>query len=214
MTTRETAQTRRGSGTALATRPLWGFRTVDLVVTAAIGVAFGVAFLGYGQLYILLDPVTAVYPPSVGILAGIWFLPAVLAAVIVRRPGAALLAELLAAFVSMALGGQWGMPTMISGLLQGLGVELVFAALAYRRFAVWVAMLGGMCAAVPEWFYERNVYYPEWSSAHATVLLVLFLISGALLAGVLGRLLAGALARTGALDAFPIGRESAQERAV
>ena len=82
------------------------FRTVDLLVTVVIGAAFGVAFLGYGQLYALIGPLTTAFKPSEGLLAGIWFLPAVLAALIVRKPGAALLAEMIAAVLSMlALAG-------------------------------------------------------------------------------------------------------------
>src|SRR5690606_15675772 len=83
------------------------YRTVDLLVTVLIGAAFGVAFLGYGQLYTLIGPLTAAFKPAEGLLAGIWFLPAVLAALLVRRPGAALLAGLLAAVMSMLLGSQW-----------------------------------------------------------------------------------------------------------
>ena len=54
------------------------YRTVDLLVTVVIGVAFGVAFLGYGQLYTLIGPLTTAFKPAEGLLAGIWFLPAVL----------------------------------------------------------------------------------------------------------------------------------------
>ena len=60
---------------------------------------------------------------------------------IIRKPGAALFVELVAGFVSMALGNQWGWETMYSALAQGLGAELVFAIFAYRRFGAIVAIV-------------------------------------------------------------------------
>lgn len=198
----------------LASRPLLRFRTVDLMVTVGIGIAFGIAFLGYGQLYTLLTPLTTIFPPSVGILTGIWFLPALLAALIVRRPGAAIFAELIAAVLEMLLGGQWGWGTAFSGLLQGGGVEIAFLLVRYRRFTLPVAMLGGLLSGALEWVYERFAYYPEFSTTAAFWLLVLFLVSGALLGGGLAQVLTRALAGTGALDALPAGRDRSEQRRV
>lgn len=198
----------------LARPPLLRYRTVDLLVTVAIGVAFGVAFLGYGALYTLIGPITAAYKPSEGLLTGIWFLPALLAALVVRRPGAAILAEVIAASLEALLGSQWGMGAALSGLLQGGGVELAFLLTAYRRFAMPVAIGGGVIAAVFEWVYERYAYYPEFSTAQGMVLLVFFVLSGIVLCGILGTALVKALAATGALDAFPAGRERRDEARV
>ena len=50
MTTTESRRSTR-AGTVLATRPLMGWRTVDLLTVAFLGVAFGVAYWGYGLLY-------------------------------------------------------------------------------------------------------------------------------------------------------------------
>lgn len=191
-----------------------GFRTVDLLVTVGIGVAFGVAFLGYGQLYTLIDPLTAAFKPAEGILAGIWFLPAVLAGLIVRRPGAALLAEMIAAVLSMLLGSQWGWGTTISGLMQGGGVELAFLLTRYRRFTLPVAMLGGVLAALLEWGWEKAAYYMEMSWPYSLAMLAFFLLSGAVLCGVLGHAATRALAATGALDALPAGRERTERNRV
>ena len=47
-TTKKPAASR--AGTVLATRPLMGWRTVDLLTIAFLGVAFGVAYWGYGPV--------------------------------------------------------------------------------------------------------------------------------------------------------------------
>ncbi|TDP77016.1 energy-coupling factor transport system substrate-specific component [Brachybacterium sp. AG952] len=186
------------------------YRTVDLLVTVLIGAAFGVAFLGYGQLYTLIGPLTAAFKPAEGLLAGIWFLPAVLAALLVRKPGAALLAEMVAAVLSMLLGSQWGWGTAVSGLMQGGGVELAFLLTRYRRFTLPVAVLGGVLSAVLEWGWEKVAYYQEMSWAFSGTMLAFFLLSGALLCGVLGWAASRALIATGAVDSLASGREAAR----
>jgi len=186
------------------------YRTVDLLVTVLIGAAFGVAFLGYGQLYTLIGPLTAAFKPAEGLLAGIWFLPAVLAALLVRRPGAALLAGLLAAVMSMLLGSQWGWSTAVSGLMQGGGVELAFLLTRYRRFTLPLAVLGGVLAGLLEWGWEKIAYYQEMSWLFSGTMLAFFLLSGAVLAGALGWAASRALVATGAVDSLASGREAAR----
>ena len=52
------------------------------------------------------------------------------------------------AVVSMALGSQWGISTVYSGIVQGLGVEIVMLAFAWKRFTLPTAMLSGVGAGV------------------------------------------------------------------
>src|SRR5829696_7251109 len=84
------------------------WRTVDIVVTAVIGVAFGIVFWAWGLLWTGLDAAFTAFPPGQAVMYGVWLLPAVLAPLIVRKPGAALFAETVAAIVSALLGAQWG----------------------------------------------------------------------------------------------------------
>ena len=108
-----------------ATRPLWAWRTVDILTIAFLGAAFGVAFWGWGVFY--NGPVTALkigYAPLMGLFAGPWFLAGVVGGLVVRRPGAALFCEVVAALVSMLPGTEWGATVLVSGILQGLGAEL------------------------------------------------------------------------------------------
>jgi energy-coupling factor transport system substrate-specific component len=191
----------------LASRPLAKYRTIDLVVAVAIGVVFGVVFVAWGQIYNLFEPVQLLFPPSVGLLTGVFFLPALVAALIVRRPGAALLAEVIAAALSVALGSGWSIGAIGSGLLQGAGVEIAFLLTAYKRFTPLVAIVGSVLSGLCEWVYERFVYYPEWSWGFAFAHLGFFVISSILLCGVLGWVIVRALARTGALGSFPAGRQ-------
>ena len=202
---------------AVASRPTLGelarWRTVDLVTAAMLGVAFGVAYWGWSAAYNVLSPLFTAVPSLGGLLGGPWLLAGVVGGLVVRRPGAALLAELVAANVEYLLGNQWGVATLVSGLLQGLGVEIALGIFLFRRFGPWVAALGGALAAVLETAYEYVTYdYGTTFGAGGTaVYLLTFVVSGTVLAGVLGWVIVRALTRSGALAAFPAGRERARE---
>lgn len=190
------------------------WRTVDLVTAVMIGIVFGVSFIGWGSVYELASAAFAVLPPLSGLTGGFWWLPAIVAMLIIRRPGAALLAEIVAASVEPLLGGHWGIATLGSGVLQGLGVEVGFAIFAYKVFTLQVAMLGGVIAGLFESPYEWAMYYREWAIGYAGIFAATMAISGALLGGLLGFGLVKALARTGVLAPFPPGRELAESQRV
>ncbi|WP_130866502.1 ECF transporter S component [Acidipropionibacterium timonense] len=183
------------------------YRTIDIVTPVMIAVAFGVIFLGLGALFNALQPIMDVYVPLEGLYMGLWLLAGIVAGLVVRKPGAALLAELLAATIEALLGGQWVYGTLISGVLQGLGVEVALALFAYRRGGVRVAMIGGVLAAAFESVYERIAYYPVFRAGDTVAFVIFCLISGAVLGGLVGHAIVVALANAGALNPFPVGRE-------
>lgn len=190
------------------------YRTVDIVTVATLGVAIGVAFWGWDQLYAVLSAATNAFPPSGGLLAGPWLLGGIVGGLVVRKPGAALVCELIAANVEYLLGNQWGGSVLVSGVLQGLGVEIVLAIFLYKRFGFVVAALAGAVAGSIESVYEWYAYFPDWDFGYRLAYLVMFAVSGAVIAGVGGCALVRALAATGALDAFPAGREHHERSAV
>jgi len=190
------------------------YRTIDLVTIATLGVAFGVIFWGWDKVY---EPISAVlklaHPTSVGLVGGVWLIAGVVGGLVVRRPGAALATELVAASMELVLpgGNQWGVSALSSGLWQGLGAELVFAVFLYRRFGVAVAALAGIGAATLESIYEWGAYWTDWDLPYKLAYLGFFAISGAVIAGVGGTFLVRALARAGVLDSFGAGREVVAE---
>jgi len=188
---------------------LLAWRGVDLLTAAMLGVAFGVVFWGFDTVvYPLISTATAGFPPAGELSLGVWLVPAVVGGLVVRRPGAALFTELVASNVELFLGNKWGVAVLLSGVLQGLGVELVLAAVRWRRFGPVVAALGGALAAVLEIVgYEWWSYVPDYSPTWKVLYLLFGVVSGALVAGLGGWALVRALARSGALNAFPPGQE-------
>jgi len=200
---------RTAPATILATRPLMGWRGVDLITAAMLAVAFGVIFWGFDTfIYPILSTATAGFPPAGELMLGVWLVPAVVGALVIRRPGAALFTELVAANIELVLGNKWGAAVLLSGLLQGLGVELAVALFRHRRFGLVVAVLGGVLAAVLEIvFFEWHSYVAEYSTAWKAIYLGCGMVSGAVIAGVGGWALVRGLAGTGALNSFPPGQE-------
>ncbi len=211
--TTETTSTRRRS--LRATSPLWAWRTVDLLTVAFLGAAFGIAYWAWGLAYTApAAGLEAVFPPLQGITGAPWLMAGVVGGLVIRRPGAALLCEVVAALVSMLPGTKWGSATLISGILQGLGAEIAFLLLGYAVFGVGAAVLAGALAAPLEALYEWQVYWTDWDLGYKLAYAGILTVAGAVVAGGVGWLLTRALARAGALGAFPAGQEARELRAV
>jgi len=132
----------------------------------------------------------------------------VLVPYVVRRPGAALVGELVAAFVSMLLVNQWGFAVMLSGVVQGLGAEAVFASTRWRKYSLPVLMAAGAVAGVFSILLD-SYYYGYWKiyTTNSIVIGAVFVaISGAVLGGFLSKVIADLLAGTGVLSGLAIGK--------
>lgn len=211
MHTSTSARTTAASAVHAPDRFRW--RVVDIVVAAVLGVAIGLVFWGWntvgGLWFVAMDGLT---PGLGGLAVGIWLLGGVVGGLVIRKPGAALLVELIAAIVSALIGNVWGVTTIFSGLAQGLGAELIFLAFLYLRFTLPVAMLAGAGAGIGAWVLELFLT-PNLAKTVEFNLIYLgsLTVSGALLAGLVGWLLVRALAATGALSRFASGRDARRD---
>ena len=148
----------------------------------------------------------AVTPGFEGLLNAFWLFAGPLAAIIVRKPGAALFAETLAAALELTMGNQWGVGgSLIVGIVQGLGAEIGLAIFAYKKWDLLSTTISGALAGV-----GCGLYYwltnPAWSALRVSIYLIASAISGAVLAGAVMYLLQVAIAKTGVLDRFESGR--------
>jgi energy-coupling factor transport system permease protein len=186
------------------------WRVVDIVVASVLGVASGVIFWAWDQLWNVASIPLAILPGAVGILSGGWLFAAILGGLVIRKPGAALYTELVAGTVELILGSQFGWTGLASALLQGLGAEIVFAIFLYRTWTWWVAVLAGVGAAIALALRDILTSYVATDALFKTIYSSSALISGAIFAGLLGWLAVRGLAKTGALSRFAAGREVTQ----
>ena len=184
-------------------RPVGGWRLVDIVTVAVIGVVFGVVFQVWNVVW---EASSWGFPPARGIIYGVWMLPAVVAPLVVRRPGAAIFAETLAAVVEMAAGSPWGLGTVVYGLVQGAGSELIFAFLLYRGWSLPVTVLAGAGAGLAGALLDLGFYYADWAAEWQLAYVAIVAFSAAVISGIGGWYLVRALAQTGVLSTFPSGR--------
>jgi energy-coupling factor transport system substrate-specific component len=196
----------RNTGSQNRGARLRGWRTVDIVVGAAMAVAFGVVYQGWALLWNAVDPVLFGFKPLGGVMVGVWLSAGVVGALVLRRPGAALFVQLVAAVVEALLGSQWGASTIVYGLLQGLAIEVVFAAFWYRRWSLTVSVIAGAVAGAVNTILDFAYYYGSWSIGWKTAYISASVASGLVVAGVAGWFLVRGMARTGVLAPFPSGR--------
>lgn len=178
----------------------------EIVLIVVLGVVFGFLYWVFVQawngLAILMGPAGDL---AQHVLAGSWLLVAPVAVAIIRKPGSGVVAELLAAVVEVVfLGSPVGPLLVISALLQGVGSELPFALTRYRRFTWTTFALSGALGAGLVFFWSAVRF--GWFGQDILLLrLGMQVISGIILGGLLGKILVGALQRTGVLDNFAIG---------
>lgn len=197
------------TSTPSPTRRRLRWRVVDIVVAAVLAVACGVIFWFWAMAWMPLSTLLAFLAPLAGLLVGGWLIGGTIGALVIRKPGAAVFCELLAAMVEATLGTHFGMTVLIWGLLQGLAVEIVFALFRYRRWNLSVALLAGAAAGLTCGVLDVTLgMYVTWELGYKLFYIGAAIISGAVIAGLIGWLAVRALASTGALAPFESGRSA------
>lgn len=190
------------------TRSRFSFTLKDLVLLVALGVIFGFLYWVLVQAWTGLS--IAMGPAgdfAQHFLTGGWLLVAPLAVAIVRRPFAGIIAEVLASVIEVVfLGSAVGPILFIAAGIQGFGSELPFALRRYRSFGWGTYALSGLLGAGLVFFYSA-FRFGWYGQDLFTIRLVIQLASGVLLGGLLAKVIVDALARTGVVDNFAIGRD-------
>lgn len=188
-----------------------GWQTRDLLLVAVVGAAFGPLFLVWNTVY----GWTGALGPWQNLIGGFWWIPVILVPYIIRKPGAALVAEIIASVIETLLGSQYGVVgAAVGGLVQGMGAEVIFMLTGWRRYD-WVTLsIAGVASAVTGFVYYLPIYYAGYDLPYLAATLAAYVI-GVLVFAVLGtKLIVDALLPTGVLDGFAIGRERrAKQRA-
>lgn len=178
----------------------------ETLIVAVLGAAFAVLYLAWVQVWLILQALFG--PVTMDVVMGFWFVVSVIAAAIVRKPGVALVSELIAAGVQILLGSPAGLLLLLTGAVQGAGAELVFALTGWRNYRLPVLMAAGVGAAVASFAYTWIRFnYGALDPSLVAVMFVLRCLSGALLGGFVGYLVVEALYRTGALTGLAIDHD-------
>jgi energy-coupling factor transport system substrate-specific component len=175
----------------------------EVVLTVILAVACGVIYLGWSTLWI---PISAlVGPVGAGFMFGIWIIASPIVAYIIRKPGAALIAEVAAAAVELLTDSHFGLSALLIGVFQGIGAEIAFAIFGYKRYNLMTLMLSGALAAVAGVLYNVIANgFGYYTTQVLLLTLIIQVISGMILGGCLAKIVVEALCKTGVLDQYEI----------
>lgn len=175
----------------------------ETVFTTVVAAAFGVMFWGWTFVYDVLKPFLKVFGLNY-LVAGLWVISAILVASIIRRPGIAIIAALISAFVE-SLFTHWGLISITSGLAQGVGAEFIFFLFYYKRWDLPVIIMASISSAALSYLTDYFLY--EYSSLSHTIITIQFfsfLVSAIFFSGFLTNYLINRLKKLGVLNRFLI----------
>ena len=185
----------------------------DALMIAICAVLFGILLLGAtyagGILYGILAPAgmgSLGYEP----FYGIYFMPAAFCIYIMRKPGTGMIAEILAAIIETLLGNFFGPIVILSGVVQGIGIELPIALKKYRDFGRPVMITSAVVCSVLTLIYNCFVSgYKMIALPILGVMLVVRIISAVFFCGILTPILGDKLSKAGVLRGYAICDEDA-----
>ena len=182
----------------------------DVLLIAICAVLFGVVYLGCtyvgGILYGILTPfgmASLGYEP----FYGIYFMAGAFGVYVMRKPGAGLIAELLAAVLECLFGNYFGPIIILSGLVQGFGFELIVALKGYKKFDRLTMIEGAVLCSVLTLGYNLVISgYNQIAVPVLALMLAVRIVSAIAFDGIITPLLADGLVKAGVLKGYAVAR--------
>ena len=191
-----------------------GFTLMEIVIMAIIGVINGVL----GTPNAMLGRLFMTFSGSYGFLAfaaicGGFYISGPLCGYIIRKPGAATLAETMNGVAQVLSGNPNGVMVLAAGFLQGFMSDLAYAYFGYKRWTLGVVALSGALAPILQQMPE--VYFfgvGDMGLPYNLLALAIRMVSGAVYAIILVKPIAHGLAKAGVLRGTAVGDEEASAR--
>lgn len=194
---------------------MFNWKLKDVIMVCIFSVVFSFIYLWAVYAANFLATVLAPFglaPYAYEIFFGVWFMASTFVPYIIQRAGVATISEVLSAVIEVIMGNMFGPIVILSGIIQGLGPELVFAKKNYKDFSLKNMCLAAVMACIFSfvWGYVRGGYV-KYSLIYVMGMLVVRIISSIFFAGIVSKILAEKLAKTGALSGYALGQEEIDE---
>src|SRR6266446_7648769 len=188
-----------------------GFSLMEIVIMAIIGVINGVL----GTPNAMAGRFFMTFSGGYGFLAfaaicGGFYIAGPLCGYIIRKPGAATIAETMNGVAQVLSGNPNGIMVLGAGFLQGFMSDIGFAVYGYRKWTLSVIALSGALAPLLQQIPE--VYFfgvGDMGISYNLLALAIRMISGAVYAIILVKPIAFALVKAGVLRGTEVAREEA-----
>lgn len=189
----------------MAEKTTFNFTTVELVFIAILGVVFGIINNLFGLVYTAINAVN----PMLALLFTPFGLVTLIAAYVVRKPWAAVLAGVINGLVQFLGGNPAGIWSLAFGLAHGLGTEVVFYFFRYQNYS-WVACF--LAAFVDGLFNMVAVVfafgmYTFMPIGQILLSALIASLSSGVEAGLLGKVIGDLICKTGLLKSFLISKQ-------
>ncbi|MCM0583360.1 ECF transporter S component [Weissella diestrammenae] len=145
----------------------------DVIFLAIIAIFFGVIYEVWGLSYNVIAA-TPLKPFANDITLGVWLMAGPLAGLMLKKVGATLIGELLAAVVEMFLFSQWGAANIISGFIQGFASELGFAVTGYKNWSKIALFFSTISATIITFIWD--LFQSGYLDYHFNLLILLFIV--------------------------------------
>lgn len=155
------------------------YSMMDLLILGVIAAVFTVIFISMWTVYYA---VKAIGGPIVAriITYGAWFMPAPLAASMIRKKLSAFLGEFLPALLESIMPTPGGLTNALYGLCQGLMSEVAYFATKYRRFDVVTASIAGSLPALAAVCLDAVLFGDIYPFDYMLQIILAVAISGAI----------------------------------
>ena len=184
----------------------------DVLLVAISSVLFGIIYLGCvyagGFLFGILTPLGlghVAYEP----FYGIFFMAAPFASYVLRKPGAAVITEVMAAVLECLMGNFFGPIVILSGIVQGGAFEAIFAMKKYKNYDRQTMVMAAIVCSVVTLIY--NFFVSGYNKIAAPVLILMLfvrLISAIIFDGILTPFLGDGLAKAGLLRGYALAENT------
>ena len=110
------------------------------------------------------------------------------------------------------MGNMFGPIVILSGIIQGMGPELVFAKNKYKNFTMMNMCIAAAAACIASfiWGFIRGGFV-KYSPLMLVCMFVVRLISSVVFSGIICKIAADKLAGTGALSGYTLGQQNDPE---
>jgi energy-coupling factor transport system substrate-specific component len=180
---------------------LASWTTKDILLLAAISVVFALVIAGLNVLSAVL---LAVNPLLAVSFSGLCFLPGILIMLIIRRPGTCILTRIIINLMMIPFT-PFGWGPLVFEIIFGVLSEIPFAVRRYRDFRMPVAIIAGLIPGLLSFIAMFGIgMLGNLIPVLQIAALIIFLLSGALLGGVMAVFISRTIAKTGVLNSFAI----------
>lgn len=184
------------------------FTVGEIVIMAVIGIVFGVG--GTPMVFVgrfFMTALGAYGWMGFALILGWFYLAGVLSGYIVRKPGAAIVGEVISGVAQVLSGNPNGVIVLLTTFLQGFGADLAFAFTKYRKWTPAVVMLAGALSSILGTWVDAYFFgMLQIGIVFNIIAWGIRMISGAIF-GIVGMSIFNAVARAGVLRGTALDKE-------